>query len=294
MSFLISLTVLLVVVNCVNGLTQPSLKNIQWSITADYDWYNYNTTANTTVKTSNWHINGVYQSTGRAYSGYVAIFPASKFSLYPSVASGCKKLVQTSVASSTSYDCLYATNGGFFTWDSTAPSYCLGNLIGDGTVFQLPTDGSGTNRANVGLTADGKIFVGFPDMEVYSAYPFTQLMTGCGWLVRNGTSNVKSSPDLDYESTFTTEKAPRTAIGTFKNGSMLLLEVDGEEDINAGPDLFEMTELLLKLKVDSAVNIDGGGSSVSVKNGKVISAPTCNDTPEICERAVASITCVQR
>jgi N-acetylglucosamine-1-phosphodiester alpha-N-acetylglucosaminidase len=294
MNSVVSLIVLLLVVSYVSGLTQPSLKNIQWSITADYDLYNYNTTVNATEKFSNWHISGTYMSTGRPFSGYVAIFPASKFSLYPSVESGCKKLVQTSVASSTSYDCLYATNGGFFTWDSTAPSYCLGNLVGDGTVFQLPTDGSGTNRANVGLTADGKIFMGFPDTTVYSAYNFKQLMTGCGWLVRNGSSNVESSPDLDYESTFTTEKAPRTAIGAYRNGTMLLLEVDGEEDINAGPDLFEMTEILINLKVDSAVNIDGGGSSVSVKNGKVISAPTCNDTPEICERAVASITCVRR
>jgi N-acetylglucosamine-1-phosphodiester alpha-N-acetylglucosaminidase len=278
----------------VAGLTQPSLKNLQWSITADYDWYPFDPASNNYGNTTNWHISGYYESTGRPYSGYVAVFPASKFSLYPAVTAGCKKLVQPSVASSTDYDCLYATNGGFFTWDSTAPSYCIGNLIGDGTIFQLPTDGSGTNRANIGLTADGRVFVGFPDSATYSVNQFTQLMTGCGWLVRNGTNNVKQSPDLDYESTFATEKAPRTAIGTYKNGSMLLLEVDGEEDINAGPDLFEMAELLLNLKVESAVNIDGGGSSVSVKNGKVISAPTCKDTPEICERAVASITCVQR
>jgi exopolysaccharide biosynthesis protein len=75
---------------------------------------------------------------------------------------------------------------------------------------------------------------------------------------------------------------------------MVLLEIDGEEDINYGPDLFETAELMVGLGVESALNIDGGGSSVSVKNGKVISAPTCNDTPEICERAVANIACVRR
>ncbi len=112
--------------------------------------------------------------------------------------------------------------------------------------------------------------------------------------MRHGASNVNTSQDLTYEPNgFTLEKAPRDAVGVFQNGTMLLLEVDGEEDINYGPDLFEFAELLVDLGVDSAVNIDGGGSSVSVSEGKVIDLPTCNDTPEICEREVANIACVR-
>eukprot|EP01034_Spumella_vulgaris_P028982 gene28982-35947_t len=114
---------------------------------------------------------------------------------------------------------------------------------------------------------------------------FSRLITGYGWLVRRGQSNVNASQDLTYEPNgFTLEKAPRDGVGVFQNGTMLLLEVDGEEDINYGPDLFEMAELLVDLGVDSAVNIDGGGSSVSVSKGKVIDLPTCNDTPEILDR----------
>ena len=61
---------------------------------------------------------------------------------------------------------------------------------------------------------------------------FTQLITGWGWLVRNGKSYVNSSQDLSYSpGGFTYEKAPRTSVGVFKNGSMILLEVDGEEDM---------------------------------------------------------------
>ena len=71
-----------------------------------------------------------------------------------------------------------------------------------------------------------------------------------------------------------------------------ILEVDGEEDIEYGPDLFEFAELLVGLGVTSAVNIDGGGSSVSVYKGEVVSVPTCDDTPTVCEREVQSIACV--
>ncbi len=58
-------------------------------------------------------------------------------------------------------------------------------------------------------------------------------------------------------------------------------------------DLFEFSELFVNLGVIQAINLDGGGSSVSVSEGEVISKPTCLDTPEICERQVTSITCVR-
>ena len=136
---------------------------------------------------------------------------------------------------------------------------------------------------------------GFIDANATATLNFTQLVTGWGWLVRNGVSYVNASQDLSYsEGGFTLEKAPRTAIGWNRDGSMVLLEIDGEEDINAGPDLFEVAELLVSLGVDNAINLDGGGSSTSVEDGNVINYPTCSDTSEKCERAVASFTCVHK
>lgn len=282
-----------ILVTFVLGLEQPSKLNLNKQIVVDYDSYTFDPTASGPLV--NWQITGNYSSTGRPYSAFVALFPASRFSFYPSVKEGCKALIQPHISSSETYDCEYATNGAFFTWDYSQPSLCVGNLISDGNVLQLPTDGTGTNRANVGLTKDGKIFFGFPNADLFQKESFSQLITGWGWLVRNGVNYVNASQDLSYSpGGFTLEKAPRTAVGFFKNGTMVLMEVDGEEDIEYGPDLFETAELLVNLGVDAAVNIDGGGSSVSVKNGKVISAPTCKDTPEICERAVANIACVRR
>ena len=75
---------------------------------------------------------------------------------------------------------------------------------------------------------------------------------------------------------------------------MILLQIDGEEDILAGPDLNETAELLIGLGVESAINIDGGGSSVSVADGTIVDYPTCNDTSEKCERNVASFACVKK
>lgn len=278
----------------VEGLERPSLHNLKSSIQTDYDSLSVDLSASGEL--SQWKITGKYNSTGRPYSGFLATFPPSRFAFYPPTKQGCVELWQTSISSSSTYDCEYATNGAFFQWElSDIGSLCIGNLISDGTVWQLPTDGSGTNRANFGITKTGEVITGFINSTTISSLSFSQLITGWGWLVRDGVSYVQTSQDLTYQTGgFTLEKAPRTAVGIFANGTMALLEVDGEEDIDYGPDLFEMAELLVSLGVKSAINIDGGGSSVSVYNGKVISQPTCNDTPEICERAVASIACVRR
>lgn len=284
--------ILIVFLAYVSATEQPTLKNLNPNVKTDYDIIKFDSADKNSLIT--FHIEGYYASTGRPYTGYVATFSPNFFSFYPSSKQGCTSLVKPSESSYSTYTCDYATNGAFFTWDiSTTGSLCIGNLISDGKAWQLPTDGTGTGRANFGITESGDVFTGFIDSSVIQANNFSQLITGYGWLVRNGQDNVNASQDLSPKGGFTNEKAPRTAVGVFGNGTMVLLEVDGEEDINAGPDLHEMAELFVGLGVQSAVNIDGGGSSVSVAKGVIVDQPTCNDTPEICERAVANIACVR-
>lgn len=127
-----------------------------------------------------------------------------------------------------------------------------------------------------------------------SSLQFTQLLSGSGWLVRNGVSYIAKSAVIEgLDSNFVTEKAPRTCIGNFPNGTLAIFEVDGEEDIKTGVGLAEFAEILVILGVSNAINLDGGGSSTVYYNGTVIDLPTCNDTPIICEREVTTITCVK-
>jgi exopolysaccharide biosynthesis protein len=68
------------------------------------------------------------------------------------------------------------------------------------------------------------------------------------------------------------------------------------QDIAAGLDLWELSEIMLEMgqgQLVQAVNLDGGGSSVTVYEGEVISTPTCVDTATVCERAVTTILCVK-
>jgi exopolysaccharide biosynthesis protein len=58
--------------------------------------------------------------------------------------------------------------------------------------------------------------------------------------------------------------------------------------------LIELADLFISLGAINGVALDGGGSSVSYYDGRVISSPTCTDTiTRICERNVTSITCAK-
>lgn len=199
----------------VSALEQPSLSNLNPLVYTDFDQYTYTRSSGASNSLVKYHIEGNYNSTGRPYSAYVAVFSADSFAFYPPEKSGCDQLIKTSQSSSQNYNCDYATNGAFFTWDTSA-SLCIGNLISDGKTWQLPTDGSGTGRANFGIasngdTTEGSIYTGFIDADVISSANFTNLITGYGWLVRKGESYVNQSQDLTYKpGGFTLEKAPRT------------------------------------------------------------------------------------
>lgn len=66
--------------------------------------------------------------------------------------------------------------------------------------------------------------------------------------------------------------APRTAIGQRKDGTVLLLVIDGRRPGHSlGVDMVELTNVLLKYGAYNAANLDGGGSSSMVVDGEVIS-----------------------
>ena len=69
-------------------------------------------------------------------------------------------------------------------------------------------------------------------------------------------------------------RAPRTALGLKKDGTLLMLVVDGRSSASSGMTLAELAQYLINLGAVSAVNYDGGGSSEMVINGKLVNKPS--------------------
>lgn len=81
---------------------------------------------------------------------------------------------------------------------------------------------------------------------------------------------------------------PRTAIVWFGDLHYALVVSDGRTNESKGLTLYEMATFLQGLGAKCAYNLDGGGSSTMVFNGKLINKPT-TDGRKISERSVSDI-----
>ena len=65
--------------------------------------------------------------------------------------------------------------------------------------------------------------------------------------------------------------APRSAVGINAEGNLFLIAVDGRRSgYSVGVTLKELAELLKKLNLKEAINLDGGGSTTLVASGEII------------------------
>lgn len=81
---------------------------------------------------------------------------------------------------------------------------------------------------------------------------------------------------------------PRTAIGIIDENHYVFVVADGRTSQNEGLSLYELAEFMESLGVQTAYNLDGGGSSTMYFNGQIINQPTTNGN-SIKERSVSDI-----
>lgn len=111
----------------------------------------------------------------------------------------------------------------------------------------------------------------------------TEAISGGPYLVMDGQVFVDES-NQHFKFAKKETYAPRSAIGIDEGGKLYLIAVDGRNNgYSVGLTLIELAELLKKLNLKEAINLDGGGSTTLVANGKVI-----NNLSEHHERRISS------
>ena len=91
-------------------------------------------------------------------------------------------------------------------------------------------------------------------------------------IVSNGRKNVTAVEEVFFWSKIP-DIHPRTAVGYTKEGENIFLVVDGRQPDSRGVDLNELSILMFDLDCEEAINLDGGGSSALVVNGKLLNRP---------------------
>lgn len=82
---------------------------------------------------------------------------------------------------------------------------------------------------------------------------------------------------------------PRTAIGQRKDGSIILLTIDGRQGLKLGATLKDVQNIMIKLEAVNAMCLDGGGSTTMYYNNEVINNPSSITG----ERAIPNIVYVE-
>lgn len=67
---------------------------------------------------------------------------------------------------------------------------------------------------------------------------------------------------------------PRTAVGIKQNGNLLFVTVDGRQPRSIGMTIAELARYLLELGAAEALNLDGGGSTTMVFDGRIVNRPS--------------------
>lgn len=99
------------------------------------------------------------------------------------------------------------------------------------------------------------------------------IVGGTPVLVRNGNLIEDFSPEQTIGS-FLFNKHPRTAIGIKENGDWVFVVVDNRfYGLFGGMTMKELSQMMLNLGCIEALNLDGGGSSTMVLEGRVINEP---------------------
>lgn len=158
------------------------------------------------------------------------------------------------------------------------------------------------------IIVDGKPFTPNNQVSMISAGPtlltngkfIPELRKSQGWNPYTSTGKVEGGQDDDnlghranessregfYEG-WVLRRHPRTAIGVTKDNVVYAVVVYGRNpSVTEGATISEMSQLMQALAVENAMNLDGGGSSMMVVNGKAMGQSSDGSEREVSDAVV--------
>ena len=212
---------------------------------------------------------------------YVADVQIADISLLKTALAGntyARNLTETTSVQAANAGAILAINGDYY--GAQERGYVLRN----GVLYRASAQ-SGTDALVIG--ADGNFRIineGETSADTLVREGAWQVLTFGPALINGGQVTVSSSDEVGRAMT----SNPRTAIGQISEGHYLLVVSDGRTKESAGLSLRQLAELMQSLGAQVAYNLDGGGSSTMVFQGRVVNNPTTNGR-SIRERSVSDI-----
>lgn len=119
--------------------------------------------------------------------------------------------------------------------------------------------------------------VNFSSTAPHEMKPWNKTMAVGGGpvLLQNSSIHITNDEEMKFSGKAKYDLHPRTLIGYTKQNKMIVMVVEGRHPgVSDGASLLQCAELMLQLGCVEAMNLDGGGSSSMLINGKVTIYPS--------------------
>lgn len=180
-------------------------------------------------------------------------------------------------------DIVCKINGQFF--DTGGSTEALGTFVDEGLYYKPPhskfIDFIYYKNGDTEITK-------LPDLSsVAKLQSQTHWVIGTSWaLLEKGKVTLRNADEISHSK----YRHPRTLLGQRKDGTFLLVVVDGRnKNSSKGVNAKESAELMKFLGCYNAVNLDGGGSSEMIVNDRIVNKPSDGR-----ERAIGSAVLVYK
>lgn len=176
---------------------------------------------------------------------------------------------ETTMSAVKRYDAVAGVNAGGFA-DGHGKRYPLSTTVLNGE-YVNGFEPSFENLFFVGLSEDNKLIGGsFSSREQLDKLKPRFGASFVPILLKNG-----QSLPIPTKWQVSPKRAPRTVIANYKDDQLLFLVIDGyNESGSSGATLEELQILLKRFGAIDAYNLDGGGSSTLIFNGRIVNNPS--------------------
>ena len=113
-----------------------------------------------------------------------------------------------------------------------------------------------------------------PQYKGFEKWKMKTAIGGGPVLLQNGEIKITNNEELKFAGTAINDKHPRTAMGYTKDHKLIILVIEGRNTDAGGATLTQQAQILKNLGCIEALNLDGGGSSCLLVNGKETIKPS--------------------
>jgi exopolysaccharide biosynthesis protein len=113
-----------------------------------------------------------------------------------------------------------------------------------------------------------------PEHRGFEKWKMKTAIGGGPVLLQNGEIRITNNEEVKFAGKAINDKHPRTAMGYTKNNELIILVVEGRNPNAGGATLTQEAQILRDLGCIEALNLDGGGSSCLLVNGKETIKPS--------------------